>query len=99
MKALLSQLITRSPTIPVPRPTPETLVAHSFFNSLPISTLNFLERSNFASKTREEKVAFMKGLTGVLPQFSKGLKERKILSALLEEVRHFYNPRHAALIF
>jgi hypothetical protein len=84
--ALLSQLITRSPTQPVPRPTPDTLVTHSFFNSLPISTLNFLERSNFASKSREEKIAFMKGLTGVLPRFSKGLRERKILGALLEEV-------------
>lgn len=28
----------------------------------------------------------MKGLTGVLPRFSKGLREKKILSALLEEV-------------
>lgn len=28
----------------------------------------------------------MKGLTGVLGRFSKGLRERKILGALLEEV-------------
>ena len=84
--ALLSQLITRSPNNPVTRPTPDTLTTHSFFNSLPISTLNFLERSNFASKSREEKIAFMKGLTGVLGRFSKGLRERKILGALLEEV-------------
>lgn len=68
------------------RPTPETIGTNSFFNSLPISTLNFLERSNFASKPREEKIAFMKGLMSVLDRFSKGLKERKILTALLEEV-------------
>ncbi|KIM23753.1 hypothetical protein M408DRAFT_249795 [Serendipita vermifera MAFF 305830] len=90
LRALLSQLITRSPTNPVPRPTPDTLVTHSFFNSLPISTLNFLERSNFASKSREEKIAFMKGLTSVLSRFSKGLRERKILGALLEEMKDPY---------
>jgi hypothetical protein len=80
---LLSNLITRHPRS---RPTPDSLPSNSFFNSLPISTLNFLERSNFASKPREEKIAFMKGLGGVLPRFSRGLRERKILGALLEEV-------------
>ncbi|CCA68430.1 related to bovine rhodopsin kinase and to YGR052w [Serendipita indica DSM 11827] len=90
LRSLLSQLITRSPTHPIPRPTPETIPQNSFFNSLPISTLNFLERSNFASKSREEKIAFMKGLNGVLDRFSRGLRERKILSALLEEMKDPY---------
>ena len=39
-----------------------------------------------AAKTREEKISFMKGLTGVLGRFSEGLRIRKILPSLLEEV-------------
>ncbi|KAG8822798.1 hypothetical protein FRC19_005201, partial [Serendipita sp. 401] len=90
LRGLITQLVTRSPTHPIPRPTPETIASHTFFNSLPISTLNFLERSNFASKPREEKIAFMKGLTSVLDKFSRSLRERKILSALLEEMKDPY---------
>lgn len=81
---MLSTLLTRHPQT---RPTPESLPSHAFFSSLPISTLNFLDRSNFAAKTREEKVSFMKGLGNVLDRFSEGLRIRKILPSLLEEVR------------
>lgn len=81
---MLASLITRHPQS---RPTPSSLPSHSFFSSLPISTLNFLDRSNFAAKSREEKISFMKGLTGVLDRFSEGLRVRKILPTLLEEVR------------
>lgn len=80
---LLSILVTRHPQ---KRPGPTTLPTYPFFSSLAISTLNFLDRSTFASKTREEKIAFMKGLTGVLPSFSDGLRTRKILPSLIEEV-------------
>ena len=80
---MLSSLITRQPHN---RPTPATLPSHAFFSSLPISTLNFLDRSNFAAKSREEKISFMKGLTNVLDRFSDGLQTRKILPSLLEEV-------------
>ena len=80
---LLRSLITRHYGS---RPTPETLPSHSFFSSLPISTLNFLDRSNFTAKTREEKISFMKGLASVLDRFSEGLRTRKILPSLLEEV-------------
>ncbi|KAG8968943.1 hypothetical protein FRC03_005488 [Tulasnella sp. 419] len=65
----------------------QTLPSHSYFSSLAISTLNFLDRSNFASKTREEKIAFMKGLNSVLGRFSEGMKRRKILPSLLEEMK------------
>ena len=81
--ALLSALITRQPH---GRPNPTDLPLHAFFSSLPVSTLNFLDRSNFAAKTREEKISFMKGLTSVLDRFSEGLRTRKILPSLLEEV-------------
>jgi SCY1-like protein 2 len=85
---LLRSLITRgSPS----RPTPSTLPSYSFFSSLPISTLNFLDRSNFTAKTREEKISFMRGLTSVLERFSEGLRTRKILPSLLEEVRAMFN--------
>jgi len=80
---MLNGLITRHPTN---RLTSSALPSHSFFSSLPISTLNFLDRSNFAAKSREEKISFMKGLTSVLDKFSVGLRVRKILPSLLEEV-------------
>jgi SCY1-like protein 2 len=60
-----------------------------FFSSLPISTLNFLDRTTFAAKPQEEKIGFMKGLTGVMDRFSESLKERKLLPSLLEEVCQF----------
>ncbi|TRM57589.1 hypothetical protein BD626DRAFT_551011 [Schizophyllum amplum] len=66
---------------------PSTLPTMPFFNSLPISTLNFLDRTNFTTKTREEKISFMKGLTSVLDRFSEGLRTRKILPSLLEEMK------------
>uniref|UniRef100_A0A0W0G856 Protein kinase domain-containing protein n=1 Tax=Moniliophthora roreri TaxID=221103 RepID=A0A0W0G856_MONRR len=84
LQALLRSTITRHPA---GRPTPTSLPTHSFFSSLPISTLNFLDRSNFTAKTREEKVSFMKGLATVLDKFSEGLKTRKILPSLLEEMK------------
>ncbi|RPD65977.1 other/SCY1 protein kinase [Lentinus tigrinus ALCF2SS1-7] len=84
LRALLNALITRQPHT---RPNPSDLPLHAFFSSLPVSTLNFLDRSNFAAKTREEKISFMKGLTSVLDRFTEGLRTRKILPSLLEEMK------------
>ncbi|KIP09254.1 hypothetical protein PHLGIDRAFT_29115, partial [Phlebiopsis gigantea 11061_1 CR5-6] len=84
LREVLKALITRHPQ---GRPSPTTLPSHAFFSSLPISTLNFLDRSNFAAKSREEKISFMKGLTSVLDKFSEGLRTRKILPSLLEEMK------------
>ncbi|KAH9966454.1 other/SCY1 protein kinase [Russula dissimulans] len=84
LQAMLTSLITRHSQS---RPTPSSLPSHAFFSSLPISTLNFLDRSNFAAKSREEKISFMKGLTGVFDRFSEGLRIRKILPSLLEEMK------------
>ena len=81
---MLRMLITRQPQ---GRAAPEALPTHAFFSSLPISTLNFLERSTFATKSREEKISFMKGLQSVLDRFSEGLRIRKILPSLLEEMK------------
>ncbi|KAJ7090230.1 kinase-like domain-containing protein [Mycena belliarum] len=87
LQVLLRSLITRHPSN---RPTPATLPSHPFFSSLPISTLNFLDRSNFTAKTREEKISFMKGLTNVLDKFSAVLRTRKILPSLLEEMKDIH---------
>ncbi|KAL1758265.1 kinase-like domain-containing protein [Schizophyllum commune] len=84
LQSLLRMLITRHAS---ERPTPSSLPTLPFFNSLPISTLNFLDRTNFTTKTREEKISFMKGLTSVLDRFSEGLRTRKILPSLLEEMK------------
>ncbi|KAI5900170.1 kinase-like protein [Schizophyllum commune H4-8] len=84
LQSLLRLLITRHAA---ERPTPSSLPTLPFFNSLPISTLNFLDRTNFTTKTREEKISFMKGLTSVLDRFSEGLRTRKILPSLLEEMK------------
>ncbi|CAE6465506.1 unnamed protein product [Rhizoctonia solani] len=84
LRSLLMVLITRSASA---RPTASSIPTHAFFNALPISTLNFLDRATFAAKPREEKVAFMKGLAGVLVSFSDALKRRKILPSLLEEMK------------
>ncbi|KDQ60613.1 hypothetical protein JAAARDRAFT_55341 [Jaapia argillacea MUCL 33604] len=84
LRALLILLITRHQGS---RPSPSDLPTHPFFSSLPISTLNFLDRSNFTAKTREEKISFMKGLQSVLDKFSEGLRVRKILPSLLEEMK------------
>ncbi|KAF8275226.1 kinase-like domain-containing protein [Lactarius quietus] len=84
LQAMLASLVTRHPQN---RPTPASLPSLAFFSSLPISTLNFLDRSNFAAKSREEKISFMKGLTSVLDRFSEGLRVRKILPTLLEEMK------------
>ncbi|KAH9930992.1 uncharacterized protein B0H18DRAFT_1116681 [Fomitopsis serialis] len=51
-----------------------------------ISTLNFLDRSNFAAKTLEEKISFMKVSQASL-QILEGLRTRKILPSLLEEMK------------
>ncbi|KAF8503756.1 other/SCY1 protein kinase [Russula emetica] len=82
--AMLASLISRHSQS---RPTPSSLPSHAFFSSLPISTLTFLDRSNFAAKSREEKISFMKGLTAVLDRFTEGLRVRKILPSLLEEMK------------
>ena len=84
LRDLLEKLITRSPQT---RISLASLASHPYFSSLAISTLNFLDPTNFASKSREEKATFLKGLLRVLPGFSEKLRRRKLLPGLLDEVR------------
>ncbi|KAJ3329806.1 SCY1-like protein 2 [Blyttiomyces sp. JEL0837] len=56
-----------------------------FFESIQVSTINFLE--TFVEKTQMQKAQFLKGLVRMLPQFSKKIINRKILPALLQELK------------
>ena len=81
---LLPRLLTRHPSN---RLSLASLPSHPFFSSLAISTLNFLDPTTFASKPREEKATFLRGLVRVLSTFSERLRKGKVLPSLLEEVR------------
>ncbi|KLT42100.1 kinase-like protein [Cutaneotrichosporon oleaginosum] len=87
LRDLLPRLLTRTPS---GRITLQSLPSHPFFSSLAISTLNFLDPTTFASKPREEKATFLRGLVRVLPNFSERLKKGKILLSLLEEMKDPY---------
>lgn len=73
-------------TNPHSRPTAATLpTTCSFFSSILVSTLRFLDRDNYTTKSNPELISFMKGLRSVLPSFSKRVQQKRILSALLEQ--------------
>ncbi|KAJ1028761.1 hypothetical protein NDA16_001926 [Ustilago loliicola] len=78
---LLSNLLTRYPGA---RLTATSFQQSSYFNSILVSTLKFMERDNFAGRTKEERVQYLKGLLKILPQFSDRLLRRKVLPAVLE---------------
>lgn len=78
---LLSNLLTRYPGA---RLTANSFQQSSYFNSILVSTLKFMERDNFAGRTKEERVQYLKGLLKILPQFSDRLLRRKVLPAVLE---------------
>lgn len=56
-----------------------------FFDNILVSTIRFLD--GFPAKTPNEKASFMRGLNKVLPSFPKSVMEKKILPALLEELK------------
>lgn len=57
-----------------------------YFDNILVSTIRFLD--SFPAKTSNEKSQFMRGLNKVLPSFPKSVMERKILPALLEELKN-----------
>lgn len=83
-QSVLSQLVTRYPST---RLSATTFLTHSYFSSLLVSTLRFLERDSFAAQSSEAQVNFLRGLIGVLPRFSDKVTRRKVLPCLLEETR------------
>lgn len=57
----------------------------AYFDNILISTIRFLDA--LPAKTPNEKSQFMRGLPKVLPSFPKSVMEKKVLPALLEEMK------------
>lgn len=79
---LLPQLITRRPA---QRLSAREFQEASYFDNILVSTIRFLDA--LPGKTANEKLAFMRGLPKVTPQFPKSVLEKKVLPALLEELK------------
>lgn len=91
VRGALEQLITRRPSERLS--TARAFLAHSYFSSIHVSTLRFLERESFAQQTPDAQVSFLKGLEGMLANemqggFSRKIKRRKILPMLLDEIQN-----------
>ena len=79
---VLPRLITRRPA---QRMTAREFQESEYFDNILVSTIRFLD--GFPAKTPNEKAQFMRGLNKVLPSFPKTVMEKKILPALLEELK------------
>ncbi|PHH85793.1 hypothetical protein CDD83_11153 [Cordyceps sp. RAO-2017] len=79
---VLPRLIARRPA---QRMTAREFQQSEFFDNVLVSTIRFLD--SFPAKTPSEKSQFMRGLNKVLPSFPKSVMEKKILPALLEELK------------
>ncbi|KAL1952757.1 hypothetical protein VTO42DRAFT_4280 [Malbranchea cinnamomea] len=79
---ILPKLITRRPA---QRMNAKEFQQSPYFDNVLVSTIRFLE--SFPAKTPNEKSQFMRGLSRVLPEFPSSVLERKVLVALLEEMK------------
>ena len=79
---VLPRLITRRAA---QRLTAREFQESRYFDNILVATIRFLE--SLPAKTPKEKSHFMRGLTRVLPQFPSSALEKKILPALLEEMK------------
>jgi SCY1-like protein 2 len=79
---LLPRLITRRPA---QRLSAREFQEASYFDNILVSTIRFLDA--LPAKTPNEKAAFMRGLPRIMPQFPKSVLEKKVLPALLEEMK------------
>lgn len=82
LSSLLPRLITRRPA---QRYSAREFQEAQYFDSILVSTLRFLD--NLPAKTASEKAQFMRGLPRIMPQFPKSVLEKKVLPALLEEMK------------
>lgn len=80
--SVLPRLITRRPA---QRITAREFQDSEYFDNILVSTIRFLDA--FPAKTPNEKAQFLRGLNKVLPSFPKSVMEKKILPALLEELK------------
>lgn len=79
---VLPRLITRRPA---QRLNAKEFQQSQYFDNILVSTIRFLE--TLPTKSPSEKSQFMRGLQRVLPEFPVSVLERKILGALLDEVK------------
>ncbi|KAL4899152.1 hypothetical protein BDW74DRAFT_118847 [Aspergillus multicolor] len=79
---VLPRLITRRPA---QRLTAREFQQSQYFDNILVSTIRFLE--SLPAKNPNEKAQFMRGLQRVLPEFPVSILERKLLMALLDELK------------
>ena len=80
--SVLPRLITRRPA---QRMTAKEFQQSAYFDNILISTIRFLDA--LPAKTPNEKSQFMRGLSRVFPSFPKSVLDKKVLPALLEEMK------------
>ncbi|KAL7928527.1 kinase-like domain-containing protein [Trichoderma chlorosporum] len=80
--SVLPKLITRRPA---QRMTAREFQQSEYFDNVLVSTIRFLD--TFPAKTPNEKSQFLRGLNKVLPSFPKSVLEKKLLPALLDEMK------------
>jgi len=79
---VLDRLITRRPA---QRLNAREFQQAQYFDNILVSTIRFLD--SLPAKTPNEKTQFMRGLPRILNQFPKSVLDKKILPALLEEMK------------
>jgi SCY1-like protein 2 len=79
---VLPRLLARRPA---QRMTAKEFETSEYFDNMLVSTIRFLD--DFPAKTPGEKASFMRGLNKVLPSFPKSVMEKKILPALMDEMK------------
>lgn len=82
VNGVLDRLITRRPA---QRLDAKEFQQAQYFDNILVSTIRFLD--SLPAKTPNEKSQFMRGLPRILNQFPKSVLEKKILPALLDEMK------------
>ncbi|KAF2003231.1 protein kinase-like protein Scy1 [Amniculicola lignicola CBS 123094] len=82
MNGVLDRLITRRPA---QRMDAREFQQAQYFDNILVSTIRFLD--SLPAKTPNEKSQFMRGLPRILNQFPKSVLDKKVLPALLEEMK------------
>jgi SCY1-like protein 2 len=70
---------------PAQRMTANEFQQSEYFDNILVNTMRFLD--NLPAKSAAEKNQFMRGLGRVMPQFPASVLSKKVLSALLEEMK------------
>lgn len=82
MNGVLDRLITRRPA---QRIDAREFQQAQYFDNILVSTIRFLD--SLPAKSPNEKSQFLRGLPRILNQFPKSVLDKKILPALLEEMK------------